>query len=225
MASLPEHLRPIPAGREKLSREVMEEHQRTRVIEAAIVVFAEKGYPATTVDDLVNAARVGVGSFYALVGGKEECLVAAYETVIKEARAVATAVPASEGAWGAQVAAGLRVLLQWVQGEPVKARIALIEIQSAGPSALRLYEETLSAVTAFLARGREVGDLSRPLPETLERTTVNGIAWLLHRRLSTQDAASIDSLFGELAQLILVPYLGEERAEREIAAGNLIPTA
>ncbi len=74
MASLPEHLRPIPAGREKLSREVMEEHQRKRVVEAAIVVFAEKGYPGTTVDDLVNAARVGVGSFYALFGGKKSAL-------------------------------------------------------------------------------------------------------------------------------------------------------
>lgn len=218
-------MRPIPAGREKLSRDVMEEHQRTRVTEAAIGVFAEKGYPATTVDDLVNAARVGVGSFYALFGGKEECLVAAYETLTKEARAEAIAAASSAAAWGAQVAAGLRALLKWVQREPVKARIALIEIQSAGPSALRSYEETLDAVAGFLALGREVGDRSRPLPETLEHTTVNGIAWLLYRRLSTRDAASLDSLFGELGQLILAPYLGEERAEQEIAAGTVVLTA
>jgi AcrR family transcriptional regulator len=217
-------LRPIPAGREKLSRDVMEEHQRARVVEAAIDVFAEKGYPGTTVDDLVNAARVGVGSFYALFGGKEECLVAAYETVTKEARAETIAAAGSTRAWGAQVAIGLKALLKWVQREPVKARIALIEIQSAGPSALHSYEETLDAVAGFLAKGREVADLPRPLPETLEQTTVNGIAWLLHRRLSTGEAASLDSLLEELALLILVPYLGEEGAEREIAAGAVVLT-
>jgi len=196
----------------------MEDHQRTRVIAAAVGVFAEKGYPATTVDDLVNAARVGVGSFYALFGGKEECLVAAYESVMKEARGEAIAAADGSAAWAHQVAAGLRALLGWVQREPIKARIALIEIQSAGPSALEAREETLAEVTGFLARGREARDLSRPLPETLEQTTVSGIAWLLHRRLSTRDVATLDSLYGELARLILVPYLGEEWAEREIAA-------
>ncbi len=143
----------------------------------------------------------------------------------KEARAEAIAAGRSAKAWGAQVAAGLSALLKWVQREPVKARIALIEIQSAGPSALRSYEETLAAVAGFLAQGREVGDLSRPLPETLEHTSVNGIAWLLYRRLSTGDAASLDSLLGELGRLILVPYLGEERAEQEIAAGAVVLTA
>jgi len=203
----------------------MEEHQRTRVVEAAIDVFAEKGYPTTTVDDLVNAARVGVGSFYALFGGKEECLVAAYDAAAKEAQAEAITAASSAATWGAQVAVGLKALLKWVQREPAKARIALIEIQSAGPSALRSYEETLDAVAGFLAQGREVGEVARPLPETLEQTTVNGIAWLLHRRLSTRDANSLDSLLGELAHLILEPYLGEEGAEQEIAAGAVALTA
>ena len=200
----------------------MEEHQRTRVVGAAIDVFAEKGYPGTTVDDLVNAARVGVGSFYALFGGKEECLVATYESVTAQARAEILAVAAPMPNWGTQVAVGLRVLLKWVQANPAAARIALIEIQTAGPIALRAYEETLDVIGDFLKRGREAAEFGRPLPERLEQTTVNGIAWLLHRRLSMGEGASLDPLFDELGELILEPYLGEEGARDELAAGATV---
>lgn len=223
MAALPDHLKPIPAGREKLPREVREEHQRARVLAAAVDVFAEKGYPATTVDDLVAAARMGVGSFYAFFNGKEECLIAAHRQVVAHARAVMIAAAGAAPAWPQQACLGLRELLAWVAREPASAKVALVEIQTGGPAALGRYQETLSAAAEFFRRGRDLLPPSRRLPDSLEQTTVSGIAWLLHRRLAGGEADSVPALFEELGMLVLEPYLGEDGAGEAVAGRALAP--
>jgi AcrR family transcriptional regulator len=215
-------LKAIPAGRRKLPREVREEHQRARVLEAAIEIFAEAGYSATTVDDLVAGAKMGVGSFYAHFSGKEECLLAAHRQVVAEARAVVTSAGEVGSSWEAQVFLGLRALLDWVAKQPKRARVALVEVQTGGDRALAQYHEVLVAVDEFLRRGRQARELPRRLPESLEQTTVSGIAWLLHRRLVIGEAIAAPELFEELGVLILEPYLGAKAATEAVAEGGFV---
>jgi AcrR family transcriptional regulator len=216
VASLPDHLRSNPVGRHRLPRAVMEEHQRSRVVEAAIAVFAEQGYPATTVDDLVAAARMGVGSFYSLFGGKEECLLAAYDRILDEVRPILVEAAAAAGSWEAQLCLGLRALLEWTASEPARARVALVEVQTGGPAPLARYEETLAGAAEFLALGR-AGREALALPESQERTAVSGVAWLLQGRLVLDEADSIPALFEEVGALLLEPYLGVEAARATVA--------
>jgi AcrR family transcriptional regulator len=217
VASLPDHLKPLPVGRHKLPREVMNEHQRSRVLDAAIAIFAEKGYPATTVDDLVAAAQIGVGSFYALFEGKEQCLLAAYERVLEDGRRTVMEAVGQASTWADRICLGLQALLSALAADPARGRIGLVEIQTGGSNALARYEETLLEVAAVLASGREQLASDRQPPESLEQTTVSGIAWLLHRRLVLGEGESIPALFGELGELILEPYLGEDGARSVIA--------
>lgn len=193
------------------------------MLAAAIDVFAEKGYPATTVDDLVAAAKTSVGSFYSFFNGKEECLLAAHREVVQAARTaiVVAAEPASS--WSQQACLGLRAFLGWVEAEPASAKVALVEIQTGGPAALAQYEEALTDAADFLRRGRKSLDLSRRLPRSLEQTTVSGIAWLLHRRLTAGEEGSVPELFEELGVLLLEPYLGESGAKEAVAGAALAP--
>lgn len=193
------------------------------MLAAAVDVFAEKGYPAATVDDLVAAARMGVGSFYAFFGGKEECLIAAHRQVVADLRSAMTAAASPASAWPEQVCLGLRELLAWVAGEPASAKVAFVEIQTGGPTAMGQYEETLSTAAEFLRRGRDLLPSSRRLPDSLEQTTVSGIAWLLHRRLAGGEADSVPALFDELGVLVLEPYLGEDGADAAVAGRALAP--
>jgi len=85
---------PRPVGRTKLPREVMKSHRRERVLDAATEVFAKRGYPATTVDRIVAAGKVGVGSFYAHFDGKEDCFLAVYDRIVADARErISAAIP------------------------------------------------------------------------------------------------------------------------------------
>jgi AcrR family transcriptional regulator len=218
MASLPEHLSKAPAGRHQIPREVIASHQRDRVLDAAIEVFAKRGYQGTTIDHIVAASRTGVGSFYALFDGKLDCLLQAYDRTLGEARAeIAAAIP-PDAAWPEQVCAALGSLLAWIAASPFPARLALVEIQTAGPTVLPRYEEALDGFTAPLRRGRDLSPHADELPQTLEAAIVGGVAWLLQQRIVMGEIEGIEALFPELAEIVIEPYLGEDETARLIAS-------
>jgi AcrR family transcriptional regulator len=218
MARLPQSLTKAPVGRERLSRAELDRLQRQRLIEAATGVFAKRGYQPTTVDNIVVAANVGVGTFYAHFDGKEECLLAAYEQIVAEAREQIAARVAGERSWARKALAALHELLGLIAAEPLRARVALVEIQTGGPVALGRYGELVEFVIALLAGGREVTDLKPPAPATQEAATANGLAWLLAQKLVRGEAKQTPELFGQMAEVVLEPYLGTARTRREIAA-------
>jgi AcrR family transcriptional regulator len=220
MASLPEHLSQMPAGRHRLSPEVMASHQRDRVLAAATEVFAKRGYRGTTIDHIVAAAKTGVGSFYELFENKEDCFLQAYDRIIAAARdRLIAAVPAGASP-AEQACVGLRVLLNLIAAEPLRARLVLVEAQAAGPRALARYEKSLDVAVPLLRSCRLESPVTDELPETLELAIVGGAAWLLNQRLVMGEVADIEALFPELVDIVLAPYLGEADAARLAAAND-----
>ncbi len=210
MATLPEHLSKVPVGRDRISREVVESHQRDRILDAAIVVFAKRGYRGTTIDNIVAAAKIGVGSFYALFDGKEGCFLQAYDRIVETAwERIEAAVPA-ERPWQEQAAAALGALLEAVAADPRGARVTIVEAQTAGLAALARYEETLTRIAPLLRRGREASPLAEELPATLEDATVAGVAWLLHQRLVMGELDDIEGLLPALVEIVVEPYLDRD---------------
>lgn len=210
MVSLPEQLSSAPVGRDRLSRQVLEAHQRDRVLDAAIGVFAKRGYQATTIDHIVAAAKIGVGSFYSLFEGKQDCFLQAYERIVAAAwERIGEALPA-ERPWPEQAAAVLRGLLESIAADPLAARLALVEVQTAGPAALTRYDETLARAEALLRRGRQSSPLAAELPATLEDSTVAGVTWLLHQRIVSGEIEGIEALLPELLEIVVEPYLGDD---------------
>ena len=69
----------LPSGRHGLTREAVVASQRSRLIDAMAQVVAERGYPATTVADVVERAGVSRRTFYEQFADKEACFLAAYD--------------------------------------------------------------------------------------------------------------------------------------------------
>ncbi len=59
------------------------DERRDEVIDAAARVFAERGYDATTVDDLVEATGLPRGSLYHYTSGKEDLLIQLHRRFIR----------------------------------------------------------------------------------------------------------------------------------------------
>ena len=55
--------------------------KRSRLVEAACAVFAEKGYASTRVADIAERAEVGKGTVYEYFSSKEELLFAVFESI------------------------------------------------------------------------------------------------------------------------------------------------
>jgi AcrR family transcriptional regulator len=214
VASLPEKLMPPPNRRAALPREVRVEQQRRHVLDVATEVFARRGYPGTTVDLIIAAARVSYSSFYELFGGKEDCMLQAYDRVVDDFwQRIAAAVPLA-APWPEQVCAALRAALAAVTAAPQAARVALVEVQTAGPEALARFERTHDRVVPLLLPGRALSPHAGELPPTLEEATIGGVAWLLHQRLVMGEVEAIEGLYPEVVQIVVAPYLGEEAAAR-----------
>jgi AcrR family transcriptional regulator len=206
VVSLPDHLTPAPVGRARLPKEVLEKHQRDRVLAAASAVFAAGGFNSTTVDDIVAAARIGVGSFYALFGGKEECFLALYDRVVARARErVAAALPAG-APWPERFRAALAALLQAVAEDPDSARIVVVEAIAAGPAGEGRYAATVEEIVGLLRGARALDTRGQALPASFERATVAGLAWLLYERLAAGEDTDVTALLPEMARIVLEPY-------------------
>lgn len=217
MATLPERLSARPVGRELLPREVVAMHQRQSIAAAAIAVFAKRGYQGTRIRHIIAAAKVGVGKFYELFENKEDCFLACFEMIVAEAREkVAAALPAEP--WSEQVLAALRVLLASIAEQPLAARVALAEVQTAGPEALARYEALTAEAAAFLRGGRAGSELAADLPDTFDEAIVGGLVWMLRQRVVIGETAQAEELLPEVAEIVLGPYLGEAEAARLVLA-------
>src|SRR5205807_62034 len=72
---------PLPRGRHGMSREHIARVQRERLFRAMAEAMAEQGYVNTSVADVLRRAGIGRETFYQLFSSKEDCFIAAYETV------------------------------------------------------------------------------------------------------------------------------------------------
>ena len=82
---------PLPRGRHGLTREEVVQSQRSRIFRAMAEVMAQKGYVATTVGDVLRAAKVSRETFYEQFDSKEDCFMSALEAAIDGVMASAAA--------------------------------------------------------------------------------------------------------------------------------------
>jgi AcrR family transcriptional regulator len=107
---------------------------RDRILQAALEVFARKGYHRAVVDDIVRASATSKGAVYHHFPNKEALFLALVEDFAgRLAAAVAAAIDGSHGALG-KVEAALRAGLETFALNRELARILLLEAVSLGPT-------------------------------------------------------------------------------------------
>jgi AcrR family transcriptional regulator len=105
---------------------------RDRILQAALEVFARKGYHRAVVDDIVRASATSKGAVYHHFPNKEALFLALVEDFAgRLAAAVAAAIDGSHGALG-KVEAALRAGLETFALNRELARILLLEAVSLG---------------------------------------------------------------------------------------------
>ncbi|HEU4736710.1 MAG TPA: TetR/AcrR family transcriptional regulator [Solirubrobacterales bacterium] len=190
--------------------------QRERLLEAAIRVVAAKGYAATTVADLTREAGISRTTFYAMFDDKEGCFLAAYDGVADAlVRRISAAYEAEEG-WPDRARAGLAELLEALAEEPGIARLALVDVGAAGPTAQRRYRAVLQRLTPLFDEGRDFAPGGRSLPANTSRMAIGAVAGLIADEVTEGRAEYLPGLLSEVLFATLVPYIGPAAAAREV---------
>jgi len=125
----------LPRGQHKRQPGEIAASQQARIFYALVQSVAEKGYVATTLNDLCQLAKVSKTTFYSLFKDKQDCYIAAYTAAHHElAAAMARGQDASSSAQRRSHDA-IAAYLQFNRDNPAVARCFLVEIHAVGPSA------------------------------------------------------------------------------------------
>jgi AcrR family transcriptional regulator len=198
-----------PAAKDHRPRVAAERRKRMRrkLLESALLVFAQKGVEASVVEDVIAAAGVSRGTFYNYFDANADLLVAAIEELGNdvvdtiEARVTVLRSPA------ARLVTGLRLYIDTARRFPLFARfLARVGPQAIGPDS-RVYKYIPIHIAEGIASGEFV---EMPVRVALDMVVAAGL--IAVARIST-GAADPDYLLGMM--LALTRSLGLEAATAE----------
>jgi AcrR family transcriptional regulator len=194
---------PLPRGRHKLSPEEVRASQRERILRAMLELVADRGYAATSVPDVVTAARVSKSGFYSLFDGKVECFVALLDEMGAELLESLFDLSEAESPRQA-LERGMSIYLSFWQGRPLFARAYFVELPGAGAQAVEQRERQLDRFAAlFEALGvwaRHEDPSLPPLPPSAPYLVVGGITELVAREVRAGRTESLSALRDELIE-------------------------
>jgi AcrR family transcriptional regulator len=194
------------------------EIQRSRLLAAAASVVDERGFSHTTVAHITERARVSRRTFYDLFDDREDCLLAVFEDAVGLVRReVLTAVGTPALDWRARVRAGLWAILSFLDREPVLARVCIVQTLRSGTRPLERREEVLAELAGALDQGRDASARGGACPPLTSEGLVGAVSTILYGRLLHGSPEPLTGLFGELMEMIVLPYLGPAAARREHA--------
>ncbi len=206
-----------PSGRHRLPKEVVAQSQRARILEAMIRAVAAKGYAATTIADVTKAAGVSRTTFYEMFEDKEACFLAAYDDMVDRLiRRVIAAYERQDSPWPQRARTGLAALLEALAAEPDLARLAFVDVGSAGPAAQRRYRAAVQRFAPLFDEGRDFAPGGRSLPPNTSRMAIGGVTGLIADELVAGRGKQLPDLLSDALFATLTPYVGPLAAAREV---------
>jgi AcrR family transcriptional regulator len=215
-AEYPPELSRLPPGRHGLPRDFVVHNQRERLIAGLAEAVAEKGYGGTTIADITRHAAVSRRTFYEHFDGKDECFVAAFDTVSTQLRERVDESFKAEDDWAHAARAGIAAMLGFLAGEPNLARLAMVEALVAGPVVVERYDAAVQTFIPYFAAGREgrPKKVLKRLSDSTEEALVGGMVSLVSRRIVSGQTDELESLLPDLTEFVLAPYVGNDEAAK-----------
>jgi AcrR family transcriptional regulator len=215
---------PVPPGPLKATRRrtvkavPFEERQATssppeRLLRALAAVVAEKGYPDTTVAEIVERASTSQRTFYEHFKNKEDAIVAALDS--GSAHMLAAALPAFRRApdWPHAVHDTQEAMFCFGAEEPEYARLGGVEMYAAGKRALDQREIVTEGMEGLLAPGYEL----KPETPPIAAEAIGGALYsLLYDHVNKKGPETLPDLVPTLVYVTLAPFL-EASAAYEVA--------
>jgi AcrR family transcriptional regulator len=217
---------PVPPGPLKATRRrtvkalPFEERQKhatppERLLRALAAVVAEKGYPDTTVAEVVERAQTSQRTFYEHFKNKEDAIVAALDS--GSAHMLAAALPAFRRApdWPHAVHDTQEAMFRWGAEEPEYARMGGKEMYAAGKRALDQREVVTEGMEGLLVPGYEL----KPQTPAIAAEAIGGALYsLLYDHVNQKGPETLPDLVPTLVYVTLAAFLEAEEAY-EVAVG------
>lgn len=196
-----------------------------RILDAAISVFAEKGFFNATVSEVARRAGVADGTIYLYFKGKDDLLIRLFEEIMARINERLRAAIASAPTAPEKLKAIVRAQAELVEAEPAFAEVICVELRQSSKFMKEYENPGFKAYLKLIAEVIEEGQHSGAFepgcdPHLLARALFGALdelhlSWLLSRsrRFDLHDAAA------QLADVFLRGLMPVARPRREPAGG------
>jgi AcrR family transcriptional regulator len=188
---------------------------RERLVAAMTAEAGERGYRACGIEGVMQRAGASREQFAAEFGSKEECFLAAWDSVNERFLRRCAGAYARPGRWRDRLRAAAEEFLRSVGESPGECRVLLVELLEAGPRGRARRDLSVRAFASMFDAGR--GELADPdsLPYEVA-LGISGAIFLTLRSQLIEGEAAPEALMRELMCMAVLPYLGVEAAIREL---------
>jgi len=216
---------PHPDGREIPLREPESEALRARILAAVATCCSERGYAATTSDQIARRAGVTPAEFQGLFRDKEDAYLAMSNMLLGELLTAATSAYSPDKPLVQWVREAAGAILELLAARPTLAKIVFLDCRTSTDRALQLYQSGVRVLVSLLDQVRNDSLQEVPIPSRAARGAIGGAEALLRFEVGAGRAEQLQQIHPQIVYSCLVPLLGQEEAlrqaeiaERELAA-------
>jgi AcrR family transcriptional regulator len=184
-----------------------------------VEVVAEKGYEATTVDDVIARAGVGADEFYRRFSDLEDCALKAYEAFIADFKWRVGTAYARQPEWRTALRAAAYATADWMTEMPKLVPFGTVEVLAMKSEMARVRrEEVFIYCAGLIDEGRKAAADPDAIPPGAAMVAIGSIMQLLTHKV--QKGAEIDphGITPEMMYAVVRTYLGEAVAREEFSA-------
>jgi TetR/AcrR family fatty acid metabolism transcriptional regulator len=195
-------------------RSIASEEKRRVILDAAVRVFARKGFHTCRVGDIAEEAGVAHGLLYHYFDSKDALLETVFRDAWSELLAAMRAVEETDESPREQLRKFCAILLRTWRDRPEVVTVLVREIARSGELQNRLEDvrEAFRTIERIVSRGQAEGEFRRELDPRLAATIVYGAleeiltAWVLGQlpdgdeEVARAERAVVDVLVGGLAR-------------------------
>ena len=193
-------------SRRRLSRD----ERRAQILDSAAEVFAERGYEATSIDEVAEAAGISKPVIYDHFDSKKDLHIALIDKQTEDMLSFWSERVSGEQTLDRQLAAGFDAFLEFVETHPYAWRLLFRDPTAADADIIRAQARIQHRATAAIAAVGEANvEEGVPKPEVevvaqMIKTGANGVAawWYEHREIPRSTLVDI---------MVSFAWLGLER--------------
>ncbi len=190
--------------------------KRARILEAAVRVFAERGFFNATVAEIARAAGVADGTIYLYFKSKDDLLLQLFEEKMAELLSSAEAALAEETTAPARLSRFIEHHLAAVEKNPELAAVLIVELrqsaQALRPNEKARLQSYLEVIAEVVRKGQEAGELdSAVTPSVVKRAVFGALDELALGWLRSARRTSLKKTAAEVAAWLVRGLLPVER--------------
>lgn len=174
---------------------------RHRLLSGMAHAVAAKGYPDTTIADVVREAAVSRRTFYEHFATKADCLIALYEASSHNALKVLRGAIDPARGWQTQVEQAMTAYLGCLAQNPVLLRTLFVEILGLGPTGLAVRRRANGELAAFMLQVIN-GDGRARLTAAMALMVVGAVNELVLQAIEQDRVHELTSLAAPTAALV-----------------------